>query len=237
MTQTATLVRCVHLRENNGLLAGPEKRVLIRLARRLPLRINSDHLSVLGLGAMLAAGLSFAALALTPWAAAGVIVSLAVNWFGDSLDGTVARVRGHERPRYGYYVDHVIDLAGATFLMAGLAWSDLMSPMTAALVLAAYLLVSAETYLATHARGVFKMSFLGFGPTELRVLLAIGAVRAAYEPWVSFDDVGSIRLFDISAAIAAAGLAIVFVVSAIRNTQALYVAEPLPTRVGASRAA
>ena len=236
MTQTTTPVRCAHSRENKSLLAGPEKRALIWLARRLPLRINSDHLSVLGLAAMLSAGLSFATFGLTRWAVVGVIVSLAVNWFGDSLDGTVARVRGHERPRYGYYVDHVIDLAGAIFLMAGLAWSGLMSPMIAALALAAYLLVSAETYLATHARGVFKMSFLGCGPTELRLLLAIGAVRAAYEPWVSLGDVGSIRLFDLSAAIAAAGLALVFTVSAIRNTQALYVAEPLATRVDGSRA-
>lgn len=236
MTQTTTPARCAHSRENRSLLAGPEKRALIWLARRLPLRINSDHLSALGLAAMLCAGLSFAAFPLTRWAAAGVIVSLAINWFGDSLDGTVARVRGQERPRYGYYVDHVIDLAGTTFLMAGLAWSGLMSLTTAAVVLAAYFLVSAETYLATHARGVFRMSFLGCGPTELRFLLAIGALRAAHQPWVSFGDT-SMRLFDLGGATAGAGLAIVFAVSAIRNTQALYAAEPLATRVGGSRAA
>src|SRR5207253_492733 len=108
-------------------------------------------------------------------AAGGVIVSLALNWFGDSLDGTVARVRGQQRPRYGYYVDHLLDLAGTAFLMLGLACSSLMSPIVAALLLAAYLLVAAETYLATHVRGVFKMSFLGFGPTELRIVIAVGA--------------------------------------------------------------
>lgn len=225
---------CAHTRENSGLLAAAEKRALLWIARRLPAGIHSDHLSALGLGAMGAAGLSFAAFQFTPWAAAGVLVSLFANWFGDSLDGTVARVRGQQRPRYGFYVDHVIDLAGTTLLLAGLACSGLMSPLAAALVLAGYLLVSAETYLATYAAGVFRMSFLGCGPTELRVLLAIGALRAAGDPWVSFGGLGSIRLFDLGAAIAATGLAIVFAVSAVRNTQALYAADPLPARVGGS---
>lgn len=227
MSNTAINVNCAHMRENKGLLAGAEKRALIWLARRLPPGINSDHLSALGLTSMVAGGLSFAAFVVTPWASLGVVLSLVLNWLGDSLDGTVARVRGHERPRYGYYVDHVIDLAGASVLLAGLACSSLMNPMIAVVVLAAYLLVSAETYLATHARGVFKMSFLGCGPTELRIVLAIGALRAAYDPWVSFGSAGSIRLFDLGGAVATAGLAIVFVISAARNTHALYVAEPL----------
>ena len=182
MSQREAQATGTHSRENRSLLAGPEKRVLIWLANRLPLAINSDHLSAIGLAAMFAAGVSFAAFRLTPWAAAGVVISLAINWFGDSLDGTVARVRNQQRPRYGYYVDHVIDLAGTTFLVAGLAASGLMSPLLAAALLAAYLLVSAETYLATHARGVFRMSFLGLGPTELRILVAAGALKAAYDP-------------------------------------------------------
>jgi len=217
-----------HIRDNTGVLAGIEKRALVWLARRLPPGLHADHLSMLGLTAMGGAGVSFAALALTPWAAVGVVVSMALNWLGDSLDGTVARVRGHERPRYGYYVDHVIDLAGASLLLVGLACSTLMAPMTAMLVLAAYLLVSAETYLATHARGVFRMSVLGIGPTELRILLMIGTLRAAYEPWVSLAGLGSARLFDIGGLVAAASLVVVFIVSAVRNTRALYLAEPIP---------
>jgi phosphatidylglycerophosphate synthase len=219
-----------HIRENTSLLAPIEKRTLVWLAGRLPPGVHADHLSMLGLTAMGGAGLSCAALALTPWATVGVIVSLALNWLGDSLDGTVARVRGHERPRYGYYVDHVIDLAGATLLLAGLACSTLMAPMTAGLVLAAYLLVSAETYLATHARGVFRMSCLGVGPTELRILIAIGVARAAYEPWVSLGGLGPVRLFDVGGLVAAASLVIVFVISAVHNTRALYLTEPIPTR-------
>jgi phosphatidylglycerophosphate synthase len=227
-----------HSRENHSLLAGPEKRVLIWLAHRLPRAVNSDHLSALGLAAMFAAGLSFAAFRLTPWAAAGVVISLAVNWFGDSLDGTVARVRNQQRPRYGYYVDHVIDLAGTTFLIAGLAASGLMWPLLAAVVLAAYLLVSAETYLATHARGVFRMSFLGLGPTELRIVVAAGAVKAALNPSIFIGSVGPLALFDVGAAIASVGLVVVFKVSAVRNTRALHAAERLPgQRCGVSPAA
>jgi phosphatidylglycerophosphate synthase len=217
-----------HVRENRSVLATAEKRALIWIARRLPCWINSDHLSGLGLASMFAAGLSFAAFPLTPWAAAAVVVCLAANWFGDSLDGTVARVRGHQRPRYGFYVDHVIDVMGSTFLLAGLAVSGLMNPILAIVLLSAYLLVSAETYLATHAAGVFRMSFLGFGPTELRIVLSAGALKAAVSPMVALPLAGPVRLFDIGAAVAVTGLAIAFVAAAVRNARALYAAEPLP---------
>ena len=228
--------RRAHVRENRGLLARIEKEVLVWVAVRLPSWVGSDHLSTLGLTAMVGVGLSFAAFRWTSWAAAGVVSFLALNWFGDSLDGTVARVRGQERPRYGYYVDHVIDLAGMTLLAAGLACSGLVSPLLAALLLSAYLLVSAETYLATHACGVFRMSFLGIGPTELRIVLAAGALRAAYDPWVTLGD-GQIRLFSLGAVVAIAGLAVVFVASTVRNARALYAAEPLPKRSGTPAAA
>src|SRR4029450_10709879 len=128
-----------HTRENLSVLARSEKQALIWIARRLPDFINSDHLSALGLVAMAAAGLSFAAYRLSGWAALGVIVSLAANWFGDSLDGTVARVRNQQRPRYGFYVDHVVDIANATILFGGLAVSGLASPWIAAGLLVGYL--------------------------------------------------------------------------------------------------
>lgn len=219
------------VRFNDGLLAGSERRLLEWIARRLPDWITSDHLSALGLASMAAAGAAFAAF---PWSAGAaawaVVAALAANWFGDSLDGTVARVRRTERPRYGYYVDHVIDLAGTAFLFIGIACSGLMSPLLALSLLGAYLLVCAETYLATHATGVFRMSVFGFGPTELRVLLAIGAVKAAHGASVTIAGHG-LRLFDAGAAIAIAGLTVTFIVSAARNTRALYRAEPVERRV------
>jgi phosphatidylglycerophosphate synthase len=226
-----------HIREHLSLLAEAERRALIWIAGRLPARIHSDHLSALALLSMLAAGVSFASFRVTPWAALGVIVSLLANWFGDSLDGTVARVRGQQRPRYGFYVDHVIDLAGTALLMAGLACSGLMSPLLAATVLAVYLLVAAESYLTTHAAGIFRMSFLGLGPTELRIVLALGALKAVSSPFVTVGGLLEVRLFDLGGIVAIAGLTLAFVVSAVRNTVALYAAEPRPTPAGESRAA
>jgi archaetidylinositol phosphate synthase len=222
----------VHTRENGSFTATAEKRLLISIARRLPTAVTSDHLSALGLSSMAIAGLSFAAMGWYPVAAIGVVLALIANWFGDSLDGTVARVRGHQRPRYGYYVDHVIDIAGTALLMAGMAISGLMHPTVGLIVLAAYLMVCAESYLAAHASGRFRMSFLGFGPTELRIVLAIGAVKAACAPAVSIAGSTPMMLFDIGGAVAAAGLVVVFMISAARNTRMLYLEEPLPAAQG-----
>ena len=105
------------------------------------------------------------------------VVLLAVNWFGDSLDGTLARVRHHERPRYGFYVDHVLDVLCILFIFAGLVLGGHMSPMMGAGFLLAYYLLMIEIALATHAVGTFRISFWKFGPTELRILLAIGTLR------------------------------------------------------------
>ncbi len=232
-----TPAHAVHVRENLGVLARVEKRVLIWIAERLPDAVNSDHLSALGLVGIGAAGLAFASFSVTKWSAVAVVFSLAVNWFGDSLDGTVARVRSQQRPRYGFYVDHVIDIAGTTLLLAGMACSGLMSPLLASGVLAAYLLVSAESYLATHAAGVFRMSFAGVGPTELRILLAIGALKASVSPWISVAGADPVRLFDVGAMVAIPGLACAFMVSCFRNARALYIAEPVPARAAATRAA
>ena len=217
-----------HRREHASLSAAQEKRVLIWIARRLPLRVSSDHLSMLGLLAMAAAGACFAALRVSPWWAAGVVAALAVNWFGDSLDGTVARVRGQQRPRYGFYVDHIIDIAGTTMLLGGIACSGIMSPLLAIGVLAAYLLVAAEAYLATHASGVFRLSFMGIGPTELRVILAVGAIRVATRPFVPMPAFDETRLFDVGGLVAMVGLGAAFVVSSLRNTVALYRSDPTP---------
>lgn len=214
-----------HVREHRSFLAAGEKRLLIWIARRLPTSINSDHLSALALVAMLAGGGFFAVIPWTPWAAAAFVACLAVNWFGDSLDGTVARVRNEQRPRYGYYVDHVIDLTGTAALVAGMAASGLMTPAIAFALLAVYFMVAAESFLGTHARGVFRMSFAGFGPTELRMVLAIGAIRVAVNPVVDVSG-AELWMLDVGGAAAIVGLLSVFIVSAVRNGMALYKAEP-----------
>lgn len=218
-----------HTRQHNSLLAASEKRVLVWIASRLPRWINSDHLSALGLAAMAGAGVSFSVAQVDPVAGASLVVlCLVLNWFGDSLDGTLARVRNQQRPRYGYYVDHVIDLAGTALLFAGLAVSGYMSPLIATLVVAAFFLVSAETYLATHARGVFKMAFLGVGPTELRILMAAGAIALITTPMVNVMGLGPVRLWDLGGVIGAIGMAGTFLVSSMQNIRALYLEETRP---------
>jgi phosphatidylglycerophosphate synthase len=208
-------------------LAALEKRTLIWLAHRMPSRINSDHLTGLALLAMLCAGLSYWLASASPIGLVLAVVLLAVNWFGDSLDGTLARVRNRQRPRYGYYVDHVVDALGSLFLFGGLALSGYMSPVIAFGLLILYLMMMVEIALAAHSIGIFKITHFGMGPTELRILLAIGNLVLLVHPnAVIFGH--TFRLFDVGGAVGIAGLFITFIVSATRNTGTLYRAEPIP---------
>jgi archaetidylinositol phosphate synthase len=218
----------VHYRDHRSILAAAEKRLLVWMAERLPRSINPDHLTAIGLLAMVATGVAFALASTSRQALVLVPIMLAINWFGDSLDGTLARVRGIQRPRYGYYVDHVVDVANTTFLFAGLAFSGLTHPVIACALLVAYLMVAAESFLAAHSLGVFRISFAGFGPTELRILLSVGALVAIERPVVNPFGLGFYRLFDIGCAIGAAGMLVVFVINAARNAVELYRAEPMP---------
>ena len=217
-----------HVREHRSVLAAAEKRLLVWMAHRLPPFINSDHLTLLALGAMALAGAGYALALWDVRALWLVIVALALNWVGDSLDGTLARVRRVERPRYGFYVDHVLDIVGITLLMAGLACSGYMTPIVALSLLAAYLLVAGEVFLATAAHSVFRMSFAGFGPTELRIVLAIGTLALFRDPHVDLGTLGRVRLFDCGGAIATAGLGLALAVAVARNTAALARLEPRP---------
>jgi phosphatidylglycerophosphate synthase len=214
-------------RVHTSLLASLEKRALVWMAERLPRWLNSDHLTVLALVAMVMAGLSFWLASVHPIGLVLVVISLAVNWFGDSLDGTLARVRGHQRPRYGFYVDHVVDAVGIACLLAGMALSGFMTPLVSAGLLIAYLLLSIEVYLATHSLCRFTMSYFKVGPTELRIILAIGAVTLLVKPYATVFG-QTYLLFDVGGVVATIGLLGTLVVSTVRNTRALYAAEPLP---------
>jgi archaetidylinositol phosphate synthase len=210
-----------------SVLAPFEKRCLIWLAHRLPRWVSSDQLTVLALVAMLAVGLSYWLARVWPVGLLLANVSLAINWFGDSLDGTLARVRQQQRPRYGFYVDHIVDAFGAAFLFTGLALSGFMHPYVALSLMAAYLLLCVETFLATHCLGTFKMSHFMVGPTELRILLAVGNLVLLVHPTAELFG-HSYRLFDIGGVIGAIGLLATVVLSAAKNTRRLYRDEPLP---------
>ena len=214
-------------RVSTSFLASAERRCLHWMAVRIPSQINSDHLTALALVAMLMTGASYWMARINRVGLVAAIVWLAVNWFGDSLDGTLARVRGHQRPRYGFYVDHVVDAFGALFLIGGLGLSGYMSPLVAMGLLLAYFLISIEVYLATYCRGHFRLSFWKVGPTELRLLLCAGTLVLLVHPTAMLWG-ESYRLFDIGGSIAAAALAFTTVVSAMQNTRALFNAEPLP---------
>jgi phosphatidylglycerophosphate synthase len=214
------------VRVHTSVLASAEKRLLIRLAERIPGGVGSDHLTALGALAMLGVGGAFWLAGTWPAAVLLVVPMLALNWFGDSLDGTVARVRHQERPRYGYYVDHVLDALGFGWLMGGLVLGGFMSFSVALVFLAAYYLLVVEISLAVHALGRFQMSFWHMGPTELRIVLAAGALALLRSPHV--DVAGSKwLLFDVGGILGAAGLFATFIVSAIRNGVSLYRQEKL----------
>jgi archaetidylinositol phosphate synthase len=196
-----------------------EKRILIRMAERTPCWINSDHLTILGFLAQLLTGLSYAlARSNKLWLLAG-IAFLALNWLGDSMDGTLARVRRQQRPRYGFYVDHMLDSIGSVALMAGIAFSAFMSPQIAIALLILFLLLSIQSYLAAYTLGEFRMSFWSFGPTELRILLAVGNLALLRWPRVLG---GGFRLFDIGGAAGIAGMSLMLVSFTAQNVRHLY---------------
>jgi phosphatidylglycerophosphate synthase len=192
----------------------------------MPPWINSDHLTLIGFLGMIMAGVCYALAERSPIWLAAAVVWLGVNWFGDSLDGTLARVRDRQRPRYGFYVDHIIDSFGAVFLIGGLGLSGYMTGSIAMALLIAYFLLAIELYLATYCVGVFKLSFGIWGPTELRIVLAIGTFVLYVKPRVTILG-QQYFLCDVSAVVATAALTVIAVSSAIRNTIRLYREERL----------
>ena len=125
-----------------------------------------------------------------------VILCIALNWLGDSLDGTLARVRRQQRPRYGFYVDHMVDIFGSVALLGGLGWSGLVHWQVAVGMLVGFLLLSGESYLATYTLGQFELSQGLFGPTELRILLVMGNLALLRSPYATVFG-HRLLLFDI----------------------------------------
>lgn len=208
-------------RVHTAITAGMEKRLLIWMARRTPAAVTPDHLTALGLGAQLCAGAAYALAAWDTRALWLVNVLLVLNWLGDSLDGTLARVRNQQRPRYGFYVDHVADALGALALMAGLGCSGYLHGPIAAGMLVCFYALSIESYLATYTLGRFHLSHGLFGPTELRILLAVGNSVAYLNPYANVAR-HQFLLFDVGGVIAIAGMTAMFLTTAIRHTITLY---------------
>jgi len=207
------------IRVHRSFLAAAEKRALVWMAEHMPGWVNSDHLTLIGFAAQIATGVCYALAAWNPCWLLAAIVCIAANWFGDSLDGTLARVRHQQRPRYGFYLDHIIDSIGSVAMMGGLALSGYMHPLIAIGLLIMFLLLSIQSYLATYTLGEFHLSMWHFGPTELRILLAVGNLAALHWPRVIH---GRYRLFDIGGAIGLVGMLLMLIVSCAKNTVRLY---------------
>jgi phosphatidylglycerophosphate synthase len=225
-TQTTNLLTFRHAKRiQQSMSAAYEKRLLIWIAERTPAGINSDHLTILGFAAQLLTGLAYA---MSGFSRVWLIVAigfLVLNWLGDSLDGTLARVRQQQRPRYGFYVDHILDSIGAFALMGGLALSGYMSPLVATGLLVLFLLLSIQSYLATYTLGEFRMSFWNFGPTELRLFLVAGNLAVFRCPTVLHSYY---KLFDFGGAIGIVAMTAMLLFHVAQNVVRLYNEERLP---------
>ena len=216
-------------RVNRSLTAAAEKRALEWMARRAPRWVTSDGLTILGLGAQVGAGISYALARQYRYALLLVCVCVVLNWLGDSLDGTLARVRQQQRPRYGFYVDHIVDIFGATALMGGLGFSGFLHWQTAIAMLIAFLLLSSESYLATYTLNCFELSQGLFGPTEIRILLIAGNLALLRSPYSTVFGYRML-LFDLGGMIAAVSMFAMAIAVTMRHTALLYRQEPLKRR-------
>jgi archaetidylinositol phosphate synthase len=213
-------------REHRALTAAVEKKVLVWIAERLPPWINADHLTALGLLAFVLGGACYWWCRRDPSFLHAVNACLVLNWLGDSLDGTVARVRNKLRPRYGFYVDHVVDALAAFCLLLGLAYSTLITPAVAIALLLAYWFIHVNAGYATQALGVFKISFGPFGGTELRILLAVLNLAVLRWPYVMLGG-QRVLLFDVVGVAAALAVSVTGLRSAAQVAKRLHDLERL----------
>src|SRR3989454_6154048 len=176
--------------EMRFLLADPEGRILRALAARVPRSIRSNHLTAIGLIGAAGAGTAYALTTYKPawlWVASAMLV---LNWLGDSLDGTLARVRGTQRPKYGYYLDHVVDAFSTSMIGLGIGLSPYVDLGLALGLVVVYLALSINVYLESSVFGEFKISYGRIGPTGVRLLLvmlnttlALAALWEVQGPW------------------------------------------------------
>lgn len=223
------------LRVQESFSARFERKVLLYLAARLPLWVTPDQLTALGLASMC---LACACYVLARWHRSGFLFApfcLALHWFGDSLDGTLARFRNCQRPRYGFYVDHMIDSVGAVLLMGGLAASGYLNWKIAAGMLIAFLLLSIESYLATYTLRTFQLSFWKFGPTEIRILLSLGSIVLWLNPRVSVFR-SNYQLFDFGGLVAIGGMLAMLFTAAIQHIVRLHREETPSFRANSQQA-
>ena len=207
-------------RIQQNVLAVQERRLLNWICPRLPGWVTPDMLTSL---ALVAAVVIFAGYALSGldrnwlWAS---VAGYVLHWFGDSLDGSLARFRQIERPRYGYFVDHSADVLGALFILGGLGATPFVRLDIALVALAGYYMLAAHAFLAARVVGELKLSYVAAGPTELRVIL-IGLTVAMYAFGDSSWRLGSLGPFDLFVGIAGSVLILLFVIQTVAMARRL----------------
>jgi archaetidylinositol phosphate synthase len=207
----------------NDILLGPLERPALRwLAAHMPAWINPDILTGVGILGSVVVFFSYWLTTVDAnflWLAS---LGLVINWFGDSLDGTLARYRKIERPKYGFFVDHTVDAVSTLLVVFGLGLSPYVKFEIACLALISYLLMSVLVYIRTYVDGVFKISYGRFGPTEVRLIIIIAntVIYFVGNPVIRLWF-GAISIYDLIAGIVAALLAMIFVLSTIKQAREL----------------
>ncbi len=216
-----------HQRTSEFLLARFERRVLPALANALPAWVVPDHMTLLGLAASTAVAVGYILTnrsAAWLWLVNGALVA---NWFGDSLDGTLARVRRIERPRYGYYLDHLTDAYSTLAVGLGLGFSPYMLLSVGLGIAVAYLVLSINVYLETHAFGEFAASYGRLGPTEVRLILIALNTAALIRGPLPFTVAGiGMTVFDVIGVAVALGMILLLLGRVAGNLRALARLEP-----------
>lgn len=172
-------------RIQNNVIDSLEKKTLKWLAERMPHWVTSDFLTFIGFLGSLMIGAGFI---LTHFGIGWLwltIAGLIVNWYGDSLDGTLARVRNTQRPVYGYYLDHTMDVINETLMFLGLGLSPLVHLPIALAAFVLYLALTLNVSMNTYLRGEFKLSYFKLGPTEFRIVVALICLVFIFCPAVS----------------------------------------------------
>lgn len=209
-------------RQLAGLTAPLERRAIQFCVQKLPAWVNSDHLSLLGFLALVGAGALYSISKSNPVLYLTLVnVCLLLNWFGDSLDGSLARYRQKQRPRYGFYVDHIIDTIGFFFLIGGMAVSGYMSERVAFGLLTVYYMLMINSNLSAYTLSKFNVSYGLFGPTELRIVLAIGNFFLITHPFSTILG-HKYLLYDVGGVCSIIGMGITFLIAVLKNIVTLY---------------
>lgn len=218
---------CEEIRKNESFLATYETPLLHWLATRIPSRVSSDDMTRLGLAGALVAAAGFALSNISPaflWLAP---LGLAVNWLGDSLDGTLARVRQNERPQLGYFIDHTTDIVAQLAIGIGCGLSPYVRLDFACLALIGYLSLSVLTYIRASVSGVTQISYYGMGPTEIRLFLVVACLYFFFFGQLSLDAIGvPLRLSDTVAFLGFVGELGFFIRAALQDLRTLRDNEP-----------